>query len=446
MGTSFGIGNLEKGLDKFILKGEEYVVDACSRKSFANCLHENSQIVRPSESQTPSLDSLNLAVDIGGTHTKVALVQFQPGSQPIWRLLFDHENSRFLSEKRAGLPLEKFAESLSNKIRESLVKNSLPHNLIRSVSLVWSNQIEARPLLRERTRGVTGWITGIAVGTYRKNEWFITGLDDGYDLGTLFLNSLHEVLITPEIFLLGNDTVFTLTAFPGSHSGVVASSGGNCTHVGVSEAERDLIFNTEIGSLYKIPECYLSEGELALQSKSGNSIALEDLLSGKWLPVLLEENIITSVANGESNLATLASALQEKLVSIDTRDMREIIMGSPLRAELIPYLNHIGVTERVSDLASLVVKRGGVATAALAYFSLFNQINEGRREFIVSLDSAMARYLPGFFSTLEATLQKLFEKRKISGRIELMKPHALSDGREISVPLIGATFAGALWK
>jgi hypothetical protein len=290
--------------------------------------------------------------------------------------------------------------------------------------------------------GVTGLVNGIAVGTYRKNEWFVSGLHDGYDLGTLFLDSFQQCGFEPKVFLMGNDTVFTLTALPGAHAGVVASSGGNCTDVGVLGTEEDFIFNTELGSLFKIATPHLSEGDLALAASTGMPVALEDLLSGKWLPALLDKHVLAAARAGASELQSVAATINTA-GQFFTMPVISNLLSDSSATESLPFDDARCSTVR--EIASYVVARAGVAAGALCYFSVFNQICAGRNDLTVALDSAMARYVPGYLTALESTFSALLERRGVNGTTVLLQPRVLADGQLISVPVIGAIRAGALW-
>lgn len=436
-----GLDRLQNSFEEFIQQGEQYVRDAASGRSFVHCLRDPSLIRRASSTAPRPLNSLSIALDVGGTHTKAALATFTSGCQESWQVLFDIENSDLLGGASAELPIKAFCARVAEECRAVITQSGCTASAVRSVSIVWSNQIESAPLKRGGVSGVTGLVSGIAAGTYRKSEWFIDGLHDGYDLGTLFLDSFHSEGFAPEVFLIANDTVFTLTALPGSHAGVVASSGGNCTDVGVSGAEQDLIFNTELGSLFKIAPAHLSEGDVALSARTGSPVALEDLLSGKWLPRLLDEHIIVSARAGVVELQDLAARISSSGSFFTTQDMANVLSSQPPRAGAALDSDSAAL---VQELSSHIVARAGMAAGALCYFSLFNQICAGRDDLIVALDSAMARHLPGYFTSLEKTLHRLLERKGVRGNVTLLRPTLVAGGEQISVPLIGALFAGAL--
>lgn len=447
MNGLLGIDNLESSLATLIAQGEEYVRAAAAGRSFTHCMREPSCIKRISSDAQLSGTGVNLAIDVGGTDVKASVADFRGDHANTWRVLFQRENSLLLDESESALPIRAFARNLAQATREELQQRAFQPHEVESISLVWSNQVSTAPLSKHTTRGVTGLVTGIGAGSYRKNEWFIKGLRDGFDLGTLFLDALSDVGFSPKVFLIGNDTVFTLTALPGAHGGVVASSGGNCTDVGTTEADVDLIFNTEIGGLFKIPTELLSQGDISLAHRSNAPIALEDLMSGKWLPRLLDEHLRLLAATSNDEYRALVAALDDTGDLFTTRDMRAILLDHALRPELDSIIP-LGCQERtlVRSIASALTTRAGMAAGALCYFSVFNQLCERRMPPVVSLDSAMARHLPGYLDALNKTFATLLEKHGVAGHVVLMHPKKLSDGKEISIPLIGATLAGALWK
>jgi hypothetical protein len=447
MKAAIGLEYLAQNITEFIHLGEGYVRDACQGRSTVHCMYERSCIKRPEEEAFLDLDCICLALDVGGTHTKAALGMFRPGSAASWRMLFDLANEALLPESTTELPIYAFARELAQRARASLEQLGVPISSVESVALVWSNQLESVVFDNGRTRGVTGLVTGLQAGTYRKSEWFVRGLHDGFNLGELILSSLMERDILPKVFVVGNDTVFTLTALPGAHAGVVASSGGNCTLLGTSGADEDFIFNSEIGSLLKVPEHLLSEGDQALQRATGTAIAFEDILAGKWLPRLLEEHVIALSNHSGSSLRALAAALVGQELRFDMNDVRIIAGVEPLPALLRPLLLTGDAAEgELRELGRALVGRAGVAAGALCYFSTFNQIVAGRGAVTIALDSAMARYVPGYFSSLSEAFRVLLEKRGVSGAVTLMQPLKSLEGGDISVPLRGAALAGALWK
>jgi hypothetical protein len=437
-----GLDRLQNDLEEFIRQGEEYVRDAATGRSLAHCLREPSLMRRVSTDAVPPNGSISIALDVGGTHTKAALAHFAPAGES-WRVLFDIENADLLGSPSAKLPIESFCTRVAAQCGAAITQSGYNPTEVRSVSVVWSNQIESAPVLKQGVAGVTGLVNGIAAGTYRKSEWFVSGLHDGYDLGTLFLESFQYAGFTPQVFLMGNDTVFTLTALPGAHAGVVASSGGNCTDVGVSGDEQDFIFNTELGSLYKIASAHLSEGDLALAAHSGVPVALEDLLSGKWLPALLDQHVVTSARAGVEELQELAAAIGEAGHYFTMPVMANILSPQSSGKEL-PVTGN--TTSLVREMASHIVTRAGVAAGALCYFSVFNQICAGADGLTVALDSAMARYVPGYLTSLESTWGYLLNRRGLQGSVVLLQPTSLADGQQISVPVMGAIRAGALWS
>ncbi len=438
-----GLNRLHDNLQGFIRQGEQYVGDAARFGAHDFCMREASLIRRLSDDLVPPINSLHVALDVGGTHTKAAMAYFTSSENPEWRVLFDRDNLELSHGAPGESPIECFCKRISAQLADALRSAGFLTENVHSLSLIWSNQLRAALMSNPVVRGVTGLITGITAGTYRKSEWFVSGLSDGYDLGSLFLKSVGTQGLRPAVFLVGNDTVFTLTALPGSHGGVVASSGANCTDVGIEGAERGLIFNTELGSLFKIAPSYLSEADVALVDRVGVSLALEDLISGNWLPRLLDEHVVVAAKSGVSELQQVADSILAHGSYCTTRDIAALLRGNRLA---FPE----GLSERslllMRELSSHLVTRAGVAAGALCYFSLFNQICSGQDFLTVALDSAMARHLPGYFEALEQTLQYLLARKARQGRVVLLKPAQLADGHEISVPVQGAILAGALWK
>lgn len=416
------IERLEINFEQFIDQGEALVERAFLGETENACLLENSLICCAAFEAKPAVDTI-LAIDIGGTNVKAGLAQRYLSNRPDWRLLFDLPNAELSKRGTGTRPIESFATNLSLTIQDALKGLSLDRK-IQGVGVVWSNAVESRQLDSCSVSGVTGLVSGVAQGTYRKDEWFIQDLSDGYDLGALFLSELKSVDIAPERFLVANDTIFTLTATPGAHAGVVASSGANCTLTGTSSSERREIFNSELGSIYKIPHNLLSAGDAFL----GSEIALEDLISGKWLPRLLKAHI------------SRESELDLNGIDFNPHDISGIIRGIPLRTEIRECIKDLALTQTV---AKALIRRAAHAAAGLCFFSICNQIESGVKRFKISLDSAMARNIPGYAVELESIFSKLMKRRNCLASIELREPLQLDEQNTISVPLIGAANAVA---
>lgn len=447
MKAPLGLDTLEQHLEEFISTGESYLRDARAGHSYRHCLHDPTFLKRSDSREPHILQDVCLSIDVGGTHTKAALVDFSVDTSGDWSILFDIKNEVFLSRDATEPPIVTFAENLARHVRDSLQSRSYTPSRIRSIAIVWSNQLQARSFESSSARGVTGLIMGISAGSYRKDEWFVKDLQDGFDLGDLFRSSLGAHGLRSEVFIIGNDTAFTLTALPGARGGVVASSGGNCTDVGMGDRDLDLIFNTEIGGLYKVAPALLSDGDRALVAQSGATIALEDLLSGKWLPKIFEHHISVAAARGVTDLRAISDTIRNQSEIFTTHDLCALLAQrelSPVRAGLKGCSSD--ACEALSEIAVAVTRRAGIAAACLCYFSIYNQIVSGIKSFSIALDSAMARHVPGYFEVLDRTFQSILEKRQVKGHITLMRPVQCGDGHEISVPLLGATFAGALWK
>jgi hypothetical protein len=448
MKADFGLQKLEDHLLEFTSLGEEYLRDARSGKSYAHCLQDPTYLRRIDAGVSIGAVGASLALDIGGTHTKAALAQFSPSGEPSWEVLFDIDNTQLGSARAGELPIVTCAARLAEELRAALEERAIPLPSVTSVSVVWSNQLQAKPIESPALRGVTGLVVGVhSGGSYRKSEWFISGLYDGFDLGALFQKALIEAGFSPSVFLIGNDTAFTLTALPGARAGVVASSGGNCTDVGTTAADCGLIFNTEIGGLLKVPAVFLSDGDLARAEITNTPLAFEDLLSGKWLPGVFGQHVVLAAEADRRVPMALAEAIKRNNDLLSTRDLSTILSRGELRSEIASLIgDSLPAQEALYTLATAIARRGGVAAAALCYFSVFNQIEAGLRDCSVALDSAMARHLPGYFESLRSTFHSLMERRSARGTVTLLQPISLNESHEVSVPVIGATFAGALWK
>ncbi len=422
-----GVFNAVESLAEIVRLGEICLRNACYSEGQPACAWDSSEIPLPD----PTLAEKPCAavlIDIGGTQTKVGY-QDERGEL---RSLFDHPNTWFQTADPGGETpaLEPF---LSAVIAE--VKKAVP-NLARdcSLGLIWSNQVQCVAIETPHTRGVSGIVRGSKSGGYRKGEWFLRGIRDGDDVGALFLRAMSRVGWAPKVFLLGNDTVFTLFATPHASAGVVMSSGGNCTVIGDEGREKRHIINTELGGNLKIPDALLSDGDrFCAEMRGVDSLALEELSAGLWFPTLVYAHVCAAaeLADGAA-LATLRDALVSGEVTLNNR-MLVAALKDP-EADIVPEAVRQAGTS-FSDLLRALIVRGGTLAGALCYLSVVSQLEQPEGPVSVSLDSSMARHFPGFLDALEGTFKRLCSGRK--AELKLAHPRSVPGAGDISVPMQG---------
>ena len=431
-----GVNRILSGLDEIRELGSLSIHNACYRKGRPSCAWDSSEIALPSaELQTQGRPAV--LIDVGGTHTKVG---YQSSDGEI-TALFDHPNNWFKPEQLLeGPALEQFFQALIAAVQSSAP--NLPPTC--SIGLIWSNQVECVPIETPTTRGVSGIVRGIKTGGYRKGEWFLKGLRDGDDIGAILLRHLRRVGWNPAIFLLGNDTIFTLFAVPDSTAGVVMSSGGNCTQIGEEGREKGHIINIELGGHLQLPRELLSNGDrFFAEMRSVPGLALEELCAGTWFTQMVYAHICVAAILPEGQLLVpLRDALVSGEVALTNRELAALLRGE--LTDLPEIL--VGSREPFVLLLHALVNRAGVLSGVLAYLSVANQLSNAIRPITISLDSSMARHFSGLFVALRQTLQELCSDVNVEVSIQLVQPVQLADGGELSVPMLGMANALNLFE
>ncbi len=422
-----GVFNAIEGLSEIVRLGKLRLHNACYQKGAPSCAWDSSEIHLP-DPKRPERYRSSVLIDIGGTQTKVG---YQNERGEI-RCLIDHPNTWFQSADPGGdtPALEPFISALIAEIKKC-VPNLEPDCRL---GLIWSNQVQCVQIDTPTTRGVSGIVRGSKSGGYRKGEWFLRGIRDGDDIGALFLRALGRANWHPAVFLLGNDTVFTLFATPRATAGVVMSSGGNCTVIGDEGREKGHIINTELGGNLAVPDHLLSDGDRFCAGMRGvPTLSLEELCAGLWFPTLVYAHVCAAAELPDcAALAPLRDALVSGEVSFNNRMLVASIKAPD--SELVPQaLRNAG--ESFTGLLEALVRRGGALAGALCYLSVANQIEHPEGPVSISLDSSMARHFPGFFSSLSQTFKELCGGHSVE--LHLAQPLALGGRGDISVPMQG---------
>jgi hypothetical protein len=429
---TLGIHHIAEHLTQLVTLGEQIVSNAPIGKPPC-CAWDAGSLSRRLANK-PTTPHQTILLDMGGTHTKVATRN--PNGE--WALLFDHLNDWFAPKSDPSLPLlQGFFRVLVTELvaaLPSLKTSGLP---IR-VGVIWSNQIKTKRFSDGRTTGVTGIVHGYQSGGYRKGEWFLKGISNGDDVGALLLAEFTHGGITPEVMVLGNDTLFTLFAVPGAHAGVVMSSGGNCTLVGTSDRDRDELYNSELGGMFMLPDDLLSLGdEEFAKSRHLTSLSLEELSAGNWFPHMVTAHIQVAAKLPEgSELAPIAAALSNDDHLISNRNLCDLLAGDATNFAAFPTQS----IEALKKLAAALTERAALLAGVLTYLSVVSQLRAGEKTALISLDSSMARYFPGYFATMKSCIGRI----TLAGHqvdTTLVQPVQLPTGGDISVPLQGAALA-----
>jgi len=335
--------------------------------------------------------------------------------------------------------VERFSRVSFSQIGSRLEELGI-NSSIEAVGIIWSNPVQSRPLdrTRDRVNGVSGVVTGIAEGKgYRKGEFFVAELYDGYPLGEMFLTDALELGLPLKVFTIGNDTIFVLKAAQDARAGMVASTGANATDVDSA----GFIYNTEMGCLYVLDESLLSEGDKTLYAGRGDGafITLETLMAGKWLPRILEGHIACAADAGISELRSVSDYVKVHWKGDESfltgKDVAALLGGEDPGVAGLKELVSAGVLSNenraiLTELGAAVVQRAGEAAAGMAYFSLANQL-EHHDKLILSLDSTQATYLPGYFPAMQEKLAVLVGPNK-KLELALQQPEG-----EVTVPMKG---------
>ncbi len=421
-----------EALTSLVATGEIMIENATRGSTSPRCAWDSSGLQLMDAHRTPE-PCTTLLIDIGGTHTKVAVAR----EEDKFEFLFDEQNESFRpASPHTGPALQEFLGALCGRIvtiAPALVRGPTP---VR-VGVIWSNQITALPIKTPALSGITGLVSGLHEGGYRKGEWFLDGLRDGDDIGREFQHSLASSGINSDLLVLGNDTVFTLFARPCSHAGVVVSSGANCTLVGPGSAGESTIFNSELGGMLLLPDSMLSKGDRIFGAKrAGGSLAIEELCGGAWFADVCVSHIeaLSELPEGIAILP-IRDAIKAGTLSLSNRALSALLRDRiSVSAEFKSF--DASAVETLRSLAEALMHRAGAFAAVLTYLSVCSQIKRGTRALNISLDSSMARHFVGYHASIEAHLNSLMP-HDVTYSLHLVEPIKLPGGAEITVPMIG---------
>jgi hypothetical protein len=410
----------------FINEGISQVRFSLSGEDMPKFAHDPSCI--PAALKKPESETMTLEIDIGGTHTKAGICRTDKKGDKNWIFLFDQDNSDFQDESLQGKPIEIFFSVLSDKIISAINQQNLSLESINGLGAVWSNGIECRGLSSGGVKGITGIVSGIGEGSYRKNEWFIKDLKNGDDIGGRLLNVLKSKGIEPQAFVIGNDTPLTAAAASGSHAGMVASTGANATNT-----YENFMYNTEMGGRYVIPAAAVSEGDEYYSNITENKITLQTLMSGMGLAAIFNGSIKALHRKGAGNFDIIEDCFDNDdlslLLSNKNREFKEFLEKHDFCS--------IEMAADLYTLAQAIIERAGDAAAAMAYFSVCNQLEDYfTNNCQISLDSKMAHVMPGYFERMQNTLNTIVAERHPGKSVQVVLCENIG---KITVPMQGLT-------
>ena len=184
-----------------------------------------------------------------------------------------------------------------------------------------------------------------------------------------------------------------------------------------------------------LPDSVLSAGDKEFARSRGLALlSLEELSAGNWFPSLVTTTILTGANLPEGKeLQPIASAVTNDTLAINNRSLCDLLAGSSGIFETFPSAS----IETLRSLARSLVDRAAVLAGIMTYLSVVTQLRAGERTALISLDSSMGRYFPGYFETMKTCIEAITLPGHEVATI-LVHPIQLPDGGDISVPLQGA--------
>lgn len=396
-----------------------------------------------------------LLIDIGGTSTKVGIRQVLSPGREHWRLLFELKNIELKEYEYSGNKFHAFCSLLAKRIRIYLDQAGFPREKLQACGIVWSNAIENKFYIKPKNlsseiAATEKCITGIVVQRefYGKGEWFIEDLKNGDDLGEIFEKSFADQGLNFISFLITNDTPLTMKSLTTADSGMVASTGLNGTllkplsdFVSGSASEK-VICNAEMGGRFVLDDRFFSLADFAGAQKKATTV--EQITAGRFLPFVFVSHVIELGNDKLDNLKELAKHLTElgekRFFEFRARDLSLLLFDQVFfvaRRTKKEYYS-AEVLEILRELALQLILRSAKLCAVVALATISNQIEE-KDDFLIALDSRLAREIPIFLETMEKTLKEITPAgKKIN--LNLVEPLAISNGK-ISVPMLGAARA-----
>jgi len=359
-----------------------------------------------------------LALDIGGTSTKLGLCVRASDGKEKWELLFEKLNEEFNDQNDSENSLKRFARAVAEYAAEQIDRENG-----YALGLVWSNALKSfhHPL------GVNAKV--IQRDNYAKSEWFIADLKDGDDIGTPFLEAFAACGIEISSLVVANDVVFTMKALPGAHAGMVASTGVNATLVFDGE-----IYNGQLGDLLELDARYLSVADRVGEGVAAKNV--QEICAGAFLPRLLTSYIMALRDAGVGEFRAPGAELERlgamKWERFSTIDLDSLIEDPANFDRAHPEIGNIAA---ISALSREIILRSAKAASLVALMSVENQTADGK-DLVIALDSRLAREMGIWREEASRTLVGMTDlSRRIS--FSLLNGITLNSGT-VSVPGLGS--------
>jgi hypothetical protein len=401
---------------------------------------------------------LLLSIHIGAFSSKAGIRQAEGEDRQRWKLLFDTPNTDLRpasgaasgpASGAASRPVDgaddfrAFCLALAERSAAALAAMGVRRRSIEACGVVWTNPLENKPL---EGRGIGGSIAYRA--QYRKGEWFLAGLSDGFDVGKPLLRALDDAGMHIKKFVICNDTPLIMKALTFADAGMAASNGINGTLVArppgftPAASQVKMICNAEIGSRWRISPELLTRADLIDEREMAESI--ESLCAAAFLPRLFCQYIISLAHAGCPRFSQISSRLQSlgarRWHAFTFTDMHRLLEDPSAFLSARPAEEGYP-PEVLADLRTLareLIGRAAKLCALVAYASVANQLPE-KDSLIVALDSLIARQIPFFLSAMSDTLVELAPPHR-SIEVALIEPLGVAGG-QISVPMLGSAHA-----
>ena len=403
----------------------------------------------PFSSQPVAATENLLVIDVGGSFTKGGVRLIRDGATS-WTPLFACRNQSLEPESYEGSSFHTFAHQLASLAAREARAKGVAITTLRHAAVVWSNAIA---LTHSPSEGLVGSVTQRE--GYRKREWFIRDLRNGDSISEPLMSAFRSAGFPISFSIIGNDTPFTLTASPGSHAGMVASTGVNATIIKPASlltnraSPVDVVCNTEVGGRFLLTDSIRSSADTILSPLGEDTMVeadtIECVISGMFLPQILASHVVALAHHGVVEFSKVGKTLDamgmERFQVFDAPLLSLLIKHEFSRAAqaLSPHL-HCNEAEfrALGQLATEIVKRAGALAGVVAWLS----VSERSHEYGVSkvaLDSTLGREIPLFLSELTRTANQCAGGYGTIS-IELLKGISTQEGT-ISVPMLGAAHA-----
>lgn len=373
-----------------------------------------------------------LAVDIGGTATKVG-IRLNQNSKP-WRVLLEDPNNSFDDSSLSGGSLDRFATIVAKRTLAALKQ----HNINVSswgLGIVWSNAMN-NPIIPGF--GIDGVVT--ARDYYSKGEWFCRDVKDGDSVGQVFRNAFANCGMPISLTLVANDTPLTLKALPNAQSGMVVSTGFNATIV-KNIGNGPVICNAETGTSFSVGTELV--GPYDLISSNTRASIIEHLVSGQHLPKLFASHIMANASSIPAfrelarHLSSLGKAAFEFFAAPDLSNCLDKPEKFLEKCKAIAKLD-LDQIPKYQTLVKDLLRRSARLSSIIAYASVVEQLDTNN-SLTIALDSSLSRNIPFFWKTFQESLKEITPTGK-NITLQLVDRQE-APGGILSVPMLGAANA-----